>query len=145
MSTLTPTPTLPIAGGCVCGAFRYECTEPPMEMLRCHCRDCQQVTGGPYAAAVLVPTGAFKITRGTPKYHELPSEAGGMHMRAFCAECGCRLLGAVKEGSPFIGILASSLDDPSIFKPSCDIFVCDAQPWDAMEPELPKFDKYPPM
>jgi hypothetical protein len=42
-------------------------------------------------------------------------------------------------------ILASSLDDPSIFKPGMDIYISSAQPWDHMNPALQKFPKMPPM
>jgi hypothetical protein len=31
-----------------------------------------------------------------------------------------------------------------LFQPQMDIFVSDAQPWDSMDPKLPKFEKYPP-
>jgi len=43
-----------------------------------------------------------------------------------------------------VGILAGSLDDPSWFHPQMDIFVSDAQPWDQMDPAIPKFEQYPP-
>jgi hypothetical protein len=42
-------------------------------------------------------------------------------------------------------ITAGSLDDPSQYKPSIDIFTSSAQPWDYMNPALPKFPKMPPM
>jgi len=47
--------------------------------------------------------------------------------------------------SPFVGILAGSLDDPSWFQPQMDIFVSDAQPWDEMNSKIPKFEQYPPI
>ena len=50
-----------------------------------------------------------------------------------------------KVDSPFIGILAGTLDDPSWFQPQMDIFVSDAQPWDQMDPKIPKFEQYPPI
>ncbi len=34
--------TMPITGGCMCGAVRYEATEPPQEVGYCHCRMCQK-------------------------------------------------------------------------------------------------------
>ncbi|HVU27435.1 MAG TPA: hypothetical protein VHG71_06825 [Verrucomicrobiae bacterium] len=37
---------LPSTGGCVCGEIRYECDSRPLTMLKCHCRDCQRVSGG---------------------------------------------------------------------------------------------------
>ena len=136
--------TIPFSGGCACGAIRYECTAEPLEMFRCHCRDCQRASGGAYSPAILVPSKAFKLTRGSPKHYSTPSAAGGTHTRGFCSECGSRLLGAIDPTSPFIGICASSLDDPSWFAPKFDIFASDAQPWDHMNPALPKFEHYAP-
>jgi hypothetical protein len=137
---------LPFTGGCVCGAVRYECTAAPLLMFKCHCRDCQHVTGGAFVPGLLVPATAFRLTKGEMRYHFTPSLAGGQHKRGFCAACGSRLTGAEHETEtrPFIGITAGSLDDPSWFKPQMHFFVSDAQPWDEMDPALPKFKHYPP-
>src|SRR5882762_1408411 len=48
----------PFSGGCACGAIRYESTAEPLMMLHCHCRDCQQSSGGPFSSFVIVPTQA---------------------------------------------------------------------------------------
>ena len=136
---------LPLTGGCACGAIRYECRAEPFGMFYCHCRDCQQAGGGAYSATVLLPTSDFQILQGEAKYFSTPSLMGGGHTRGFCPECGSRLFGAVQEGRPFIGVLASSLDDPSIFQPTCHIFVADAQPWHGMEDGLPRHRHYMPM
>jgi hypothetical protein len=71
----------------------------------------------------------------------------GKHKRGFCANCGSRITGAEKqdESSQFIGILAGSLDDPSWFRRQMDIFTSEAQPWNQMDPAIPKYEKYPPM
>jgi len=37
------------------------------------------------------------------------------------------------------------LDDPNWFRPQMDIFTSEAQPWDQMDPAIPKYEKYPPM
>jgi len=137
---------IPFTGGCSCGAIRYECTAEPIMMFKCHCRDCQQVTGSGFAPAVLFPAGAFRLTRGQLHYHFTSSMARGKHKRGFCPECGSRITGGeFEEGEPqFVGILASTLDDPSWFRPQMDIFVSDAQPSDQMDPAIPKFEEYPP-
>ena len=85
----------------------------------------------------------FKFTRGAPRYHFTASAKFGHHQRGFCAECGSRLTGGENpEGtSPIVGINAGSLDDPSWFHPQFDIFASDAQPWDQMDPAIPKYDK----
>jgi len=88
---------IPFTGGCSCGVVRYECTTEPIMMLKCHCRDCQQLTGGGFAPAVLVPAEAFRLTRGQLRYHFTPSIARGKHKRGFCPECGSRVTGAEAE------------------------------------------------
>ena len=134
------TPPHSFTGGCHCGAVRYECTSRPLAMLNCHCRDCQQMSGGPYTPVVYVPAKAFRIMKGTLRHYATPSENGGENLRGFCAECGSRLTGAESERG--IGITASSLDDPSWFKPKMDVWTCDAQRWDLLDPKLQKFEKY---
>jgi hypothetical protein len=138
---------LPFTGGCSCGAIRYESTAEPIMMFKCHCRDCQQATGGAFVPGMLLPREAFRFTRGQLRYHFTPSLRGGKHKRGFCPECGSRLTGGEFEGrdSPFIGILAGTLDNPSWFQPQMDIFVSDTQPWDQMDPAIPKFEQYPPV
>ena len=136
---------IPFTGGCLCGAIRYECTAEPIGMMKCHCRDCQHATGGPFAPAILIPAKAFELRQGTLRHHLAPRKNGGQHKRGFCAECGSRITGGESETpSDMIGVLAGSLDDPSQFEPTMDIFTCDAQPWDRMEPTLQKFEEYPP-
>ena len=138
--------TPPFTGGCVCGAVRYEVSAAPLMMFKCHCRDCQHVTGGGFVPGLLVPFPAFRLTKGELKYHHTPSLAGGRHKRGFCAECGSRITGGESDQRPgqFIGITAGSLDDPGWFQPQMDFFVSDAQPWDQMDSTLPKFAHYPP-
>jgi hypothetical protein len=91
-----------------------------------------------------VPSAAFKLLRGTLRYHAVPGAFGANSNRGFCADCGSPILGQSDAAPQFIGIKVSSLDDPSWFRPQLDIFISEAQPWDYMNPELPKFEQYPP-
>jgi hypothetical protein len=136
----------PFTGGCFCGAVRYECVGEPLMMFKCHCRDCQRITGGGGVAGLLFSASAFRLTKGQLRYHFTPSLAGGMHRRGFCPDCGSRITGAESDQRPgeFIGVTAGSLDDPTRFHPQMDFFVEDAQPWDLMDPAIPKFQQYPP-
>jgi hypothetical protein len=133
---------IPFTGGCMCGAIRYQCAAEPLYMGNCHCRDCQQATGTAYAAAILVPCNAVTIA-GEVKYYDVTGDSGNMVGRGFCPNCGSRLFS--KPPIPeLMGIMAGSLDDPSGFKPQADLYTASAQPWDCMNPELPKFAKFPP-
>jgi hypothetical protein len=133
--------TTPFTGGCMCGTIRYECSAEPLAMGNCHCRDCQQATGSAFASTLIVPRTALTIT-GEVKYYGVTGDSGNLVNRGFCPNCGSRLFGT-SANSEVIGIQAGSLDDPSWFKPQAEVYVASAQPWDYMNPELPKFAKFP--
>lgn len=132
----------PFTGSCLCGAIRYECSAEPIIMGNCHCRDCQQVTGTAFAAAILVPRNAVTIT-GEVKYYDVIGDSGSLVGRGFCPNCGSRLFSRPPIPE-LMGITAGSLDDPREFQPIMDIYTDSAQPWDYMNPDLPKFAKMPP-
>ena len=130
-------------GGCLCGSIRYECFGEPAFSLLCHCRDCQRQSGSAFIAAARMPAAGFKITRGEPRRYISKSDSGNDITRVFCGECGGPLYVQVSTRPDLVGIRVASFDDPSFFKPEADIFVKSAQPWDHMNPALPKFDTYP--
>jgi hypothetical protein len=132
------------SGGCLCGAVRYESAGKPLFSLLCHCRDCQHQSGSAYVAAMRVPAAGFRLTKGEPKLYVSSSDAGNRVTRAFCPECGCPLFIRVSARPDIVGLRVGSLDDPSEFRPETDIFVKSAQPWDYMNPDLPKHQTYPP-
>jgi len=132
--------TVPFTGGCACGAVRYECTAEPFMALNCHCRDCQRASGSAYASGVFVSADAFRFTKGAPKYYASVSDKGTDVARGFCAECGSPLV-AGQAAQPFVIIHAASLDEPGQHRPTMDIFASSAQPWDHMDPALPKYGR----
>lgn len=134
---------LPFTGGCMCGAIRYECSVETVSMGICHCRDCQRATGSAFAAGMLVPHKAVIITENV-KYYDVTGDSGAIIGRGFCPMCGSRLFS--KPPVPeLMGIMAGSLDDPSWFNPQAEIYIASAQPWDYLNPDLPKSDKLPPL
>ncbi|WP_420569410.1 GFA family protein [Thalassovita sp.] len=129
-----------VTGGCACGKIRYRADGPVRYMGNCHCRDCQQATGTAYFPAVVVSARDFTIEKGSPRWFERQADAGHPMKRGFCADCGSPLLLVNTAHESAMVLYAGSLDDPSWYKPSRDIFVKSAQPWDHMDPDLPKFD-----
>jgi len=134
----------PMTGGCLCGAVRYESTGDPGFALLCHCRDCQRQSGSAYAAGLRVPAAGFRVTKGEPKFYVKAADSGNEITRAFCGDCGSMLFLRVSARSDLVAIRVGTLDDPSGFRPAADIFVKSAQPWDYMDPNLPKYPTYPP-
>src|SRR5262249_13540674 len=110
----------------------------------CHCRDCQRAGGAGYAPTVIVTASAFRVTGGEPVWFSKPADSGNVARRAFCSACGSPLFASSSARPDMIGIRAASLDDPSWFQPSADVWIERAQPWDAMDPEVPKFARNRP-
>ncbi len=131
-------------GGCLCGAVRYRSAGEPLFSLQCHCRDCQRSSGTAYVAAMRVPAAGFRITKGAPKRYVRTSDAGNEVSRLFCGDCGSPLYIQVASRPDIVGLRVGTLDDPSGFRAEADIFVKSAQPWDHRDPNLPKYDTYPP-
>ena len=134
---------VPFSGGCACGAIRYSCASKPRYMGNCHCRDCQQATGGAFFAAGVVKASDFSILSGEPSWFEKPADRGHIMRRAFCSDCGSPLFIVNESNTNARALYAGSLDDPSWYEPSRDIYVASAQPWDLMHPDLPKDDGMP--
>jgi hypothetical protein len=135
--------TTHLTGGCLCGAVRYETPAKPVIEGNCHCRDCQRVSGSGYAPTLFVPADSLTIS-GRVSYHDVQGDSGHAVTRGFCPACGSQLFGAVELMPGVIALRAGSLDDPAVYHPTMDIYVASAQPWDFMDPALPKFDKLPP-
>jgi len=132
-----------LSGGCACGAIRYRCAAPPVFCLNCHCRDCQRESGSAFMPVMAVPKTAFEIVRGAPSYFDLIADSGKTTTRAFCGACGSSLFGLPGNAPALVMLRAGCLDDPSSFQPSQDIFTASAQPWDFMNPGLPKTSGLP--
>ena len=80
--------TIPVTGGCLCGAVRYEADEPPHHVEYCHCRMCQKHSGSAFGVSAAFRADSFRITRGAPKFYK----SSDISERGFCADCGSSLI-----------------------------------------------------
>jgi len=133
---------LSIKGGCHCGAVKYEITEPPIGAGNCHCRSCQKSVGTAYMPVLFIPYKSLIITGKYKEYATL-ADSGNTVYRGFCPQCGTSLFGRNSGNDKIRPVNAATLDDPSNYQPHMDFWVSDAQAWDCMNPNLPKFDKNP--
>ena len=127
-----------LTGRCLCGAVSYVANAEPLMMLNCHCRDCQRASGSGYAAVVVVPVGSVQMT-GELQFHEQAGDEGNVVQRGFCPSCGSRMANKLGRVPGILGLMAGSLDDPSLFKPAMEIFTASAHPWDHMAHDTQKF------
>jgi hypothetical protein len=128
------------AGGCHCGAVRYEVSGAPQHVALCHCSDCRKSSGAPMVAWAAFAEGDFRITRGKPVEHN----SSGTAYRLFCARCGTGIAYRNAEMLPgIIDIQSATLDNPDVFPAGAHIQVAERISWMTTAHELPVFDRYP--
>ncbi len=126
-----------MTGGCLCGAVGYTVNAEPLAMGFCHCRSCQRSTGAGYIAWIALPAEGLEITGNYKEYQSIGGSKQSVY-RGFCTECGSRLFFRSDKLHGLKLISASSLDDPTQFKPQMHLWTEDAQVWDCMDEGIVK-------
>jgi hypothetical protein len=57
---------VPVTGGCLCGAIRYESSEEPYAVAYCHCDSCKKALGGVFGVSAFFRPGV-PVRPGTAK------------------------------------------------------------------------------
>jgi hypothetical protein len=120
------------AGGCLCGAVRYQVGGPLRGIVLCHCGQCRRWHGhlGAYSsgarADVLIEDGGALVW--------FASSARGR--RGFCGACGSSLFFETVGGSR-LAIAAGSLDQPSGLEVIGHGYVADKADYVRLDDELP--------
>lgn len=128
--------SMPIKGGCACGAVRYEANAEPAFSLICQCRQCQRISGSGHAAQFALPAEAVSLT-GEIKWFGLTIDGGNKVSSGFCPNCGSPVLKKSSGFTQFLFFHAATLDDPSRYNPQFVAWNSSKQPWDYMDPALP--------
>ena len=124
---------LPLTGGCLCGALRYEVSETPLAIYTCHCTDCQHLTSSAFSLAITVPDRAFRLTKGEPRLAQKIADSGRTVTRWLCPECGCWVVSSPQPGAApgemIRRVRGGTLDDTSWLKPAAHFWTSSKQPW----------------
>ena len=126
--------TMPITGGCMCGAIRYEATEPPHRVGYRHCRKCQKWTGNLFYSLAIFRSAVFRITQGEPRFYNTSDWVE----RGFCANCGTQVCDRQVKGSDLVGAAIGSLDHPEDWPPDAHWGVESQIPWLNIDDDLPR-------
>ena len=121
-----------LSGGCKCGRVRYEGTRATdATMFRCHCRDCQQLTGTGHSEMMPLRAEGFTIGDACQTY-EMTGGSSRSTYSGFCPNCGSQLTRRSDLMSQLVYVHAGSLDEPSKYAPEKSIYVDSAHQWDCV-------------
>jgi hypothetical protein len=74
----------------------------------------------------------------------LVGDSGNAKTRAFCPACGSPVYMTFSAMPEVFTVHAASLDDPGRYRPQAVTYASRGHAWDALAPELPRFDRMPP-
>ncbi len=132
----TPAPEV-VAGGCFCGAVRYEIRGRLREASHCHCASCRRAAGAPVVTWATYPRHALRVTRGTAKeLHSSPPVT-----RTFCPACGTPLTYFTRDEPEWIDVTVGSMDDPAAVPPADHIWTTSQLAWLAIDDDLPRWPR----
>lgn len=133
---------MPITGGCLCGALRYEAGTQTTFMGYCCCDDCQKASGSGFIPFVGLPPGALKIT-GDTLLHQMKHSDGRTSERFSCAKCASLVFGGEPGNPNGNTIYAGTLDDTSQFKPVMAIMTKFKPNWVILPEGIKTFEGMP--
>ena len=119
---------LPLTGGCLCGAVRFEVTEPLVSSGYCHCTRCQRRTGTAASPGARIAPGSLRVLAG--EEHIRAYEPADGFAKVFCTACGSSLWSRSQEDPEVFSIRLGAFDDDPGIRPTYRQFVAYAAPWE---------------
>jgi hypothetical protein len=117
------------SGGCLCGAVRFELSEPASEAGYCHCTRCQKRTGSGASAQARINGQTFRLVAGEELVKCWRHPEGGFE-KCFCQQCGAHLFSRNPDDPSQMSIRMAAFDgDPGV-RPSWRAFVANVPPWE---------------
>lgn len=105
-----------------CGAIRYATNSRPISQNHCQCRDCRRRSGTGHGSYLTFPRSAEAEIHGTAATWQVAAGNGNAKTHAFCPTGGTPVYLTLSERPQLIVFHATTLDDPSRFRPQQILF-----------------------
>lgn len=128
-------------GSCLCGQIEYEVELIPEKTFNCHCSFCRKAHGSAFATVTLAKGDTLSINKGKELLKEYKNDIGGF--RAFCSNCGTRLMNYGPGKLAYLSIALSTVDTPVDFRPAAHANVESKATWHEPYEGIPSFQGLP--
>ena len=135
--------SLPLLGGCQCGAVRYRIAALPLMFYACHCTNCQTFSGSAFGLSMPTVRNDFELTQAQPKAWHVISPSGKPGVVWFCDACGCRIFSERPSRPGVVNVRGGTLDDTSWLMPAAHIWTRSAQSWMRFGDDVLTFEMEP--
>ena len=129
----------PLIGTCLCGAVRFEVTEPFTRTSACHCEFCKRISGGYGTVSGRVRSDAIRIVEGQELLRSYTPEGGSA--KTFCSTCGANLFGGGWPESEMASVRLNTLGLDLDRKPEAHTYVRSVAAWEILPDDgLPRYE-----
>jgi hypothetical protein len=126
------------AGGCLCGAVRFEASGEPVVTGHCHCADCRRHNGAALVTLVIFEADKVRFTKGERKIYRSSPGVG----RAFCDQCGTPLtIESNKDDPRTVEFHISTFDNPDVYVPTLHWYHGRRIAWFDSADDLPRYNE----
>jgi hypothetical protein len=125
-----------VAGGCLCGAVRFEVTPPTKWCAHCHCSLCRRAHGAAFVTWFGIERPQFALLSGADDlrwYRSTPPAR-----RGFCFRCGSTLFFESERWPDEIHIALAHMDGPIDREPAAHVFFDSRVHWIVLGDGLPR-------
>ena len=129
-----------IKGSCLCGAIEYEVEPIPEKIFNCHCSQCRKSHGAAFATQAFAKGETLKFLKGEESLKEYSGHGG---VRAFCSNCGSRLMNYAPDKSLYLSVALSCVDSPYEGAPIAHANVDFKAPWHSPSENIPSYPGMP--
>lgn len=134
-------PDYPLAGTCRCGAVAIEISADPIMTAACHCRGCQQMAASAFSLTAMVPSPAFRVTKGEP----VKGGIKGPELDHYCCpDCHSWMFTRIKGMDAFVNVRPTMFDSPVWSRPFIETMTAEKLDW-ATTPARHSYAGFPPV
>lgn len=128
-------------GRCLCGGIRFTLTGPLAPIQICHCGQCRQAQGGPFATNIPIDESAFRLDQGVDLITRYESSPG--KWRCFCRRCGSPLFSQRTSLPGIMRIRVGTLEGEVATQPGFHIYHGSRANWWPGSDDLPRYETMP--
>lgn len=130
-----------VEGSCLCGSIKYQVELLPGKIFNCHCQFCRKAHGADYVTMALAKADTLVISDDNDKLTEHLNDIGGY--RAFCSNCGTRLMNYAPDKNLYLSVTLSTIDTPIDLAPVAHVNTESKANWCTPYTGIPNFPKLP--
>ena len=126
---------------CSCGQLAIAVVGDPLQVLVCHCFECQKASGNVFGSWAYWLNSAVESATGKATLYRRGSELAGHVDSYFCPNCGSTVYGDSESVPGQTAIAIGNFADPSFEPPSLAVWAENRHRWVQWPADLQEFPK----